>query len=146
MRMVLQAKDLWEVVSGGEVKPEAEKGGQAWEKKARTALATIAPALSVVEKEHIIDSTTPTAAWDILEKLYEGKGRNRKFMLLQELFRMSMEGETMDSYLLRCQREDIGVVNSRSEVGGRYQVGHHSQWFARAISVPGCQFGETGEN
>src|SRR5256885_109766 len=33
MRMVLQAKDLWEVVSGEEVKPEAEKAGQSLEKQ-----------------------------------------------------------------------------------------------------------------
>ena len=44
MRMVLQARDLWEVVSGEEVKTEA--AAQAWEKKARKALATIALALS----------------------------------------------------------------------------------------------------
>src|SRR5579859_569315 len=111
IRMVLQAKDLWEVVSGEEVKPEAEKAGQAWEKKARKALATIALALSPAEKEHIIDCTSPTAAWDILEKLYEGKGRNRKFMLLQELFKMSMEGETMDSYL-RAVREKMSELST----------------------------------
>ena len=29
--------------------------------------------LSAAEKEHIIECTTPKAAWDILEKLYEGK-------------------------------------------------------------------------
>ena len=28
MKMVLQAKDLWEVVSGEEVKPEADKAGK----------------------------------------------------------------------------------------------------------------------
>jgi len=111
MRMVLQAKDLWEVVSGEEVKPEAEKAAQAWEKKARKALATIALALSAAEKEHIIDCTSPTAAWDVLEKLYEGKGRNRKFMLLQELFRMSMEGVTMDSYL-RAVREKMSELST----------------------------------
>src|SRR5271154_622178 len=99
MRMVLQARDLWEVVSGEEVKPEAETAAQVWEKKARKALATIALAVSAAEKEHIIECITPKAAWDILEKLYEGKGRNHKFMLLQELFRMSMEGGTMDAYL-----------------------------------------------
>src|SRR5271170_7645088 len=59
MRMVLQARDLWEVVSGEEVKPEAEAAAQAWEKKARKALATIALALSAAEKEHIIECTTP---------------------------------------------------------------------------------------
>src|SRR5437667_5827962 len=111
MKMVLQARDLWEVVSGEEVKPDAEKLGQAWDKKARKALAAIALALSAAEKEHIIDCTTPKAAWDILEKLYEGKGRNRKFMLLQELFRMSMEGGRMDSYL-RAVREKMSELST----------------------------------
>jgi hypothetical protein len=111
VRMVLQARDLWEVVSGEEVKPVEEKAAQAWEKKARKALATIALALSAAEKEHIIECTTPKAAWDILEKLYEGKGRNRKFMLLQELFRMSMEGESMDVYL-RAVREKMSELST----------------------------------
>src|SRR5271154_4200675 len=111
MRMVLQARDLWEVVSGEEVKPEAEAAAQAWEKKARKALAAIALALSAAEKEHIIECTTPKAAWDILEKLYEGKGRNRKFMRLQELFRMSMEGGRMDSYL-RATREKLSELST----------------------------------
>src|SRR5271170_905239 len=111
MRMVLQARDLWEVVSGEEVKPEAETAAQVWEKKARKALATIALAVSAAEKEHIIECITPKAAWDILEKLYEGKGRNRKFMLLQELFRMSMEGESMDLYL-RAVREKMSELST----------------------------------
>jgi len=117
MRMVLQAKDLWEVVSGEEAKPEAEKAAQAWEKKARKALATIALALFVAEKEHIIECTTPKVAWEILEKLYEGKGRNRKFMLLQELFRMSMEGDTMDLYLraVREKMSELAVVGLKLE-------------------------------
>src|SRR5271169_2613610 len=55
MRMVLQARDLWEVVSGEEVKPGEENAAQAWEKKARKALATIALAVSAAEKEHIIE-------------------------------------------------------------------------------------------
>ena len=39
VKMVLQAKDLWDVVSGVEVKPEVETEGIAWEKRARKALA-----------------------------------------------------------------------------------------------------------
>ena len=58
MKMVLQARDLWEVVSGEEVKPDTDKAGQAWDKKARKTLATIALALSAAEKEHIIDCIT----------------------------------------------------------------------------------------
>src|SRR5213075_341781 len=111
MRMVLQAKELWEVVSGEEEKPESGKAAENWEKKARKALALIALALSASEKEHVIDCTTPKAAWDILAKLYEGKGRNRRFMLLQELFRMSMEGGSMDSYL-RSVREKMSELST----------------------------------
>ena len=145
MRMVLQAKDLWEVVSGEEVKAEAEKAGQAWERKARKALATIALALSAGD---IIDSTTLMAAWYILEKLYEGKGWNHKFLLLQELFRMSMEGEKMDLYLhaMREKMSELSTVGLKLEESGRYQIGYHSQRFTGAISVPGCQFEEVGEN
>src|SRR5271170_7218714 len=117
MRMVLQAKDLWEVVSGEEAKPVEEKAAQAWEKKARKALAAIALALSAAEKEHIIECTTPKTAWDILEKLYEGKGRNRKFMLLQELFRMSMGSEKMDSYLrgVRERMSELSTIGLKLE-------------------------------
>jgi len=117
MKMVLQAKDLWEVISGEEVKPVEEKAGQVWEKKARKALATIALALSAAEKEHIIECTAPKAAWDILEKLYEGQGQNRKFMLLQELFKMSMEGEKMDVYLraVREKMSELAVVSLKLE-------------------------------
>jgi len=98
-------------VSGEEEKPESGKAAENWEKKSRKALALIALALSASEKEHIIDCITPKAAWDVLEKLYEGKGRNRKFMLLQELFRMSMEGEKMDSYL-RAVREKMSELST----------------------------------
>jgi gag-polypeptide of LTR copia-type/Domain of unknown function (DUF4219) len=118
MRMVLQAKDLWEVVSGGEVKPTGEEA-VAWEKKARKALADIALSVSAVEKENIIECTTLKAAWDILEKLYERKGRNRKFMLvLQELFRMSMsEGGKMDVYLrgVREKMSELSTVGLKLE-------------------------------
>jgi len=103
MKMLLQAKDLWELVSGEELKPDddddVEKVSE-WNRKARRAMAVIALSMTGAEKEHVIDCDTPKQAWDILEKLYEGKGRNRKFMLLQELFRMSMETSgSMDVYL-----------------------------------------------
>jgi hypothetical protein len=118
MKMVLQAKDLWEVVSGEEEKPADDKKVAAWERKARNALATIALALSAVEKENIIDSTTPKEAWDVLKKLYEGKGRNRKFMLLQELFRMSMSaGGKMDGYLRHVKEKmsELSTVGLKPE-------------------------------
>ena len=111
MRMVLQAKDLWEIVDGEEEKPEAEKQGAAWEKRARKALALISLSVTAAEQEHIIDCTTPKEAWDILEKLYEGKGRNRKSMLLRELFRESLErSKGMDRYL-RSIKEKVSELS-----------------------------------
>jgi len=100
MKMVLQARDLWGIVSDEEKKPANSADGAAWEKRARTALAIISLSLSPIQQEHIIDCTSPKDAWKVLEKLYEGKGRNRKFMLLQQLFGLSMERTGgMDGYL-----------------------------------------------
>ena len=61
----MQARDLWEVVSGEELKPEAEKAAQTWDKKARKALATIALALSAAEKEVITDYADPEQLFKI---------------------------------------------------------------------------------
>jgi hypothetical protein len=117
MRMTLQAKELWEVVGGDEgVKPESDPKG-AWDKRAKKALAIIVLGMSAVEQEHVIDCETPKEAWDILEKLYEGKGRNRKFMLLQELFHMSMATSDfgMDGYLrsIREKMSELSVVGTK---------------------------------
>ena len=98
MKMVLMAKDLWNVVDGS--KPSGD-GATEWEKKDQKALAYISLSLTPIEQHNILDCMTAKAAWDILEKLYEGKGRNRKFLLMEQLFKLNMDGHntTMDSYL-----------------------------------------------
>ena len=85
IKMVLMVKDLWEVVDGTEVKPSEEKEALTWMKKSQNALAYISLSLAPLEQHHILDCTTAKEAWDILEKLYEGKGRNRKFLLMEQL-------------------------------------------------------------
>lgn len=101
MKMVLMAKDLWSVVDGSEVKSSGDVAATEWEKKNQKALAYISLSLTPIEQHHILDCTTAKAAWDILKKLYEGKGRNRKFLLMEQLFKLNMDahGTTMDSYL-----------------------------------------------
>jgi len=101
MRMVLMAKDLWGVVNGSEVKSRGDAATE-WEKRNQKALAYISLSLTPIEQHHILDCTAAKAAWDILEKLYEGKGRNRKFLLMEQLFKLTMDDHdatTMDSYL-----------------------------------------------
>ena len=99
--MVLMAKDLWSIVDGSEVKSSGDAAATEWEKKNQKALAYISLLLTPIEQHHILDCTTAKAAWDILKKLYEGKGRNCKFLLMEQLFKLNMDahGTTMDSYL-----------------------------------------------
>ena len=110
MKMVLMVKDLWEVVDGTEVKPSDEKEALAWMKKSQKALAHISLSLAPLEQHHILDCTTAKAAWD-LEKLYEGKGRNRKFLLMEQLFKFNMENRetTMEVYL-RTMKDKISEL------------------------------------
>ena len=75
-------------------------------------MAIIALVMTQEEKENIIECTGPKEAWDSLKKLYEGKGWNRKFMLLHELFQLSVERkETMDAYL-RAVREKMSELST----------------------------------
>src|SRR5437762_1279604 len=108
MKMTLLAKDLWDVVEHSTV-PADGKEAVDWQKRADKAFAVIALSLSTSEQQHIIDCKTAKGAWDVLAKLYEGKGRNRKFMLLQELFQARMVPGSMDEYL-RAVKEKMSEL------------------------------------
>ena len=100
------------------MKPIKAEEAAVWEKKARKAMAVIALSVSPTEQERIIDCMTPKQAWDIFSKLYEGHGRNRKFMLLQELFQMSMSGFVgMDEYLRRVREKmsELAIIGTKLE-------------------------------
>ena len=109
MKMTLLAKDLWDVVENAAGTSADEKEVADWKKRSAKAFAIIALSLSASEQQHIIDCTTAKAAWDVLAKLYEGKGRNRKFMLLQELFQARMVPGSMDEYL-RAVKEKMSEL------------------------------------
>src|SRR5271154_3806671 len=109
MKMTLLAKDLWDVVEKDTGTSTDEKEVTDWKKRSAKAFAIIALSLSASEQQHIIDCTTAKAAWDVLAKLYEGKGRNRKFMLLQELFQARMVPGSMDEYL-RAVKEKMSEL------------------------------------
>ena len=111
MEIVLMANELWSIVDGTESKPGGETSSTTWEKRAQRALAIISLSLTPMEQQHIIDCTSPKEAWDILVKLYEGKGRNRKFMLLTELFGLRMDGVDMSTFL-RTVKEKISELAS----------------------------------
>jgi hypothetical protein len=109
MKMVLMAKDLWGVVDGSEVK--SSENATDWEKKNQKALAYISLSLTPIEQHHILDCTLAKSAWDVLKKLYEGKGRNRKFLLMEQLFKLNMDDRetTMEVYL-RTMKDKISEL------------------------------------
>jgi gag-polypeptide of LTR copia-type len=81
MKIVLMTKDLWDIVDGLEVQTrgvDKDKDVE-WEKKNQKALALTSLSLTPIGQHHILDCTSVKAAWGILEKVYQGKGRNRKF-------------------------------------------------------------------
>jgi hypothetical protein len=82
-------------------------------KKSQKALAHISLSITAPEQHHILDCTMAKATWDILEKLYEGKGQNRKFLLMEQLFKMNMESHeiTMNSYL-RTMKDKISELSA----------------------------------
>jgi gag-polypeptide of LTR copia-type len=51
-----------------------------------------------MEREHTINCNPMKDAWDVLEKWYEGKGWNQKFMLLLLFHLTLVEGNTMMGY------------------------------------------------
>jgi hypothetical protein len=105
MKMVLMSKDIWGVVDGLEVKANEDKE---WEKKDRKALALISLSVTQLELHNILDCTMAKSAWDILKKLYEGKGQNRKFLLMEQLFKFNMDNRetTMEVYM-RTMKDKI---------------------------------------
>jgi hypothetical protein len=103
MKMVLMSKDIWGVVDGLEVKANEDKE---WEKKDRKALALISLSVTQLELHNILDCTTAKSAWDILEKLYERKGRNRKFLLMEQLFKFNMDDRETTMKVYMCTMKD----------------------------------------
>jgi gag-polypeptide of LTR copia-type/Zinc knuckle len=94
-----------------------EKEATEWGKKSSRAFAIIALSLSASEQQHIIDYQTAKEAWGVLAKLYEGTGRNRKFMLLQELFQARMTEGSMDLYLrgVREKMSELAAIGTTME-------------------------------
>src|SRR5438270_2419386 len=137
LRMVLQARDLWEVVSGEEPKPEIEKGAQAWEKKARKALATIALALSAAEKEdHRVHSPESSmgCSGEIVWRERTESQIHATPRIVQDVDGRGNHGFIFASY----QRQNVGAINNWSQVRGRHQTGHHPQQFTRTLSISRC--------
>ncbi len=94
MQMVLEEKDLWNIVKGDEVEP-AEEGTtetqrRQFQKRERKALATICLSLGDEQLSLVRTATTAKEAWSKLKSHYEVKSLANKLFLRKKYFTMSM--------------------------------------------------------
>ena len=101
MQMVLEDKDLWDIVSGEEVEPsgqgstdDAARGK--CHQRSRTAMATICLLLSDSQLLLVRSAKTAKDAWLKLESHYEKKSlANKLFLRRKYLTTMLLDGDRM---------------------------------------------------
>ena len=119
MQMVLEEKDLWNIVKGDEVEP-AEEGTtetqrRQFQKRERKALATICLSLGDEQLSLVRTATTAKQAWSKLESHYEVKSLANKLFLRKKYFTMSMAvDDSMSEHInkmkeLASQLEAVGA-------------------------------------
>ena len=111
MQMVLEEKDLWDIVDGSEGQPEPEgdledlsrqslvayqKQVQQWEKKDRKARATIILGVEDSQLGHVKGAETAGDTWEKLCAVYENRGLANRLFLRRKFFTATWEhGESM---------------------------------------------------
>jgi len=89
MSLVLQQRELWDVVSGAAPAPGATvdpDAYQAWARTNREALIRIMLALKEGPQQCVLDVTTAKECWDTLAERYNAKDDQRAVFLMEKLF------------------------------------------------------------
>src|SRR5436190_11577391 len=123
LKMLLIAKDLWEVIDSESVRPpDDKKTTQAsWDKKDKSVFATIALAMKPSEQEHIHGCKTARKAWERLQEVYQGKGMHRLLSLMKELAHASLplgRDKVMREYI----RGVMQTADEIAEIGIDYKL------------------------
>lgn len=123
LKMLLIARDLWEVIDPESVRPgDDKKTAQAsWDKKDRSVFATIALSMKPSEQEHIHGCKTAKEAWEHLEEVYQGKGMHRLLSLMKELAHASLplgRDKAMKEYI----RGVMQTADEIAEIGKDYKL------------------------
>src|SRR5690349_425707 len=103
IQMILEEKDLWDIVSGDETKPEEVDNDTArrnWEKRERKAMARICLSLHDSQLMLVKNAKSATEAWQKLEQHYERKGLASKLFLRRKLFTAQLkEGQSIEQHI-----------------------------------------------
>eukprot|EP00794_Sanderia_malayensis_P011679 gene11679-12889_t len=120
MQMILEDKDLWNIVCGEEEEPVGEGSTEAsiqrFRKRARKAFATICLSLGDNQLSLVRSAQTAREAWLKLEGHYEVKSLANKLFLRKQYFSATMsEGDTMMEHVnkMRSLAEQLSSVGAQ---------------------------------
>ena len=116
MRMLLEDKDMWNVVTGEEKRPDDDvASAQRFDKRARKAHATIVLNLKDSQLLHVSSASSAREVWERLQDLYEAKGLANCLFLRRKLFTCQMiEGDTMIAHInkVKAMGEQLEAIGA----------------------------------
>ena len=116
MRMLLEDKDLWDIVTGEEERPDEDVGrAQLFDKRARKAHATIVLNFKDSQLMHVSSASSAREVWERLQDLYEAKGLANRLFLRRKLFTCQMsEGDTMIAHVnkVKAMGEQLEAIGA----------------------------------
>ena len=123
MMSYMQGQDLWEVVSGTEVKqPEVEDASgtlRKWKIKAGKAMFALKTTVEKDLLEKIRDAQTPNEAWDTFAKLFSKKNDSKLQLLESELLSVTQGNMTIAQYFHKVQSlcREISELDPDARIG-----------------------------
>ncbi|CAL8117940.1 unnamed protein product [Orchesella dallaii] len=114
--LVLQASDIWDVVSGDEAKPDASKAAElaSWKKNDVKARAIMAATLTAEQTNHIVSSTTAQEMFEKLRSIHSDSSTLNQQHTMHKFF--SYELDERSSPLV-AYREIEELARSLEEMG-----------------------------
>ena len=88
MQMVLEERDMWDIVSGQDVKPDHDHG--AWIRKDKKAIATICLSLKDPQLIQVRGCSSANEVWSLLETLYESRDLSSRLFLRRKFVTIKM--------------------------------------------------------
>jgi hypothetical protein len=121
IQMILEEKDLWDVVTGSSPFSSGSEN-DAWIKKERKALATMCLYLKDTQLLQVRQCTTAKEAWKKLTDIYENKSLTTRLFLRRRFFTIQMtEGTSMMDHIAKVRTlaeklEAIGAAVHEDDV------------------------------
>jgi len=104
MQMVLEDKDLWEIVEGTSTRPSDAEEAKKFDKLQRKALMIIVTHVNDQQGSLLKKCKTGKEAWDTLQRVHESKTiANELFCMRRFLDMVMADGEDMMSYISRVE-------------------------------------------